>query len=175
MEKYVLSMRVMHWLMAVLIITLLSVGLWMSGLPNDYPGKFDSIYPMHKSFGILALILICIRLVERFRNFNLIPSLPDKIKKFDQKLSKAIHHSLYACMLLMPLSGYTMSVLGGHQVVFFGLELPSIFGESKDLSKVAWQIHGITGFTLIALIALHLAGNVKHFVLDKVNLISRMW
>lgn len=173
MEKYTLSMRILHWVMALLIITLLSVGFWMVGLPNDNPDKFNVIYPMHKSFGVLALLLIIIRIIQRFRVH--IPQLPEQINQLSRTLFKIDLLLLYICMVAQPLSGYLMSTLGGHDVLFFGLKVPSLFAENKDLAKFFWRVHLYNGYGLVIFIVLHLIGNTKHYFVDKVNLLRRMW
>lgn len=172
MEKYTLSMRVVHWIMSLLIIILLGVGLWMTGLPNDYPGKYD-YYALHKSFGVVALVLVLLRLSIRMR--SQIPALPKKIIKFDANLSKITILVLYICMFAMPLSGYLMSNFAGYPVPFFGMELPSFVEKNPDVAKFFREVHGYAGYTLIVMILLHVAGSVKHLAVEKVNLFRRMW
>jgi cytochrome b561 len=172
MEKYSLSMRIIHWLMALLIITLLAVGLWMSGLPNEYPGKYD-VYALHKSFGVIALLLIVVRISVRMR--SKVPALPKEINKFDTGLSAITIFVLYACMFAMPMSGYLMSTFGGHPVHLFGLELPSVVSQNPDMGKFFWNVHGYAGYVLIVFIGLHILGSLKHIAVEKVNLFKRMW
>lgn len=172
MEKYSLSMRVMHWLMALLLITLLCVGLWMSDLPNEDPRKFQ-VYDLHKSFGVIALLLIIFRVSLRMR--SKIPALPKQINKLDSGLSALTIFVLYACMLAMPLSGYLMSSFGGYPVHFFGMELPSLVNKNPDFGKFFWNIHGYAGYVLIVFIGLHILGSLKHIAVEKVNLFNRMW
>ena len=172
MEKYSLSMRIIHWLMALLIIILLAVGLWMSGLPNDYPGKYD-FYALHKSFGVIALLLIVVRISVRMR--SKVPALPKEINKFDTGLSAITIFVLYACMFAMPMSGYLMSTFGGHPVHLFGLELPSVVSQNPDMGKFFWNVHGYAGYVLIVFIGLHILGSLKHIAVEKVNLFKRMW
>ncbi len=172
MDKYSLSMRVMHWIMAFLIIVLLAVGLWMESLPNDYPGKYD-VYALHKSFGVIALAFIIFRLSVRMR--SKIPALPKNITKFDASLAAATVVLLYVCMFAMPLSGYLMSTFGGHPVQLFGIPLPSLFSENMEAAKFNRMIHGYAGYGLIAIIVLHILGSFKHLLVEKVNLFKRMW
>ncbi len=172
MEKYTLGMRIMHWVMTVLILTLLAVGLYMTSLPNDYPGKFD-IYAMHKSFGIIALALVLLRLILRMS--NVVPALPIQINARDTKLHNSTVLLLYVGMLIVPIAGYVMSVASGRQVSVFGWPVPSLLQADPGLATLAHTIHVNGWYILLAVIVLHLAGNTKHYLVEKVNLLSRMW
>ena len=55
-EKYSLALRVLHWLTAVTIMGLLVIGFYMADIDPDAPNKYE-LYPLHKSFGMLALLL----------------------------------------------------------------------------------------------------------------------
>ena len=62
--RYSLSMRVMHHLIAILIIGLLIIGLYMTGLDRKDPSRMD-LYNLHKTFGWFVLWLVIIRLTLR--------------------------------------------------------------------------------------------------------------
>lgn len=172
MEKYNLSMRVMHWLMAVLILTLLAVGLYMTNLPADDPSR-ATIYQMHKAFGMIALLLVVIRVCIRLGSY--IPGLPSLINRRDTILHHITVVLLYIAMFVIPLAGYIMSEASGRQVNVFGLAIPSLFAPDPALAGIAHTIH-VKGWYFLALfILLHLAGNAKHYLVEKVNLLSRMW
>ncbi len=172
MEKYSLSMRIVHWLMAALILTLIGVGLWMSDLPNEDPRKFQ-VYGLHKSFGVVALFFIIFRLSIRLRSS--IPALPKQINAFDSKLSSITVLLLYICMFVMPLSGYMMSTFAGYPVHLFSLELPSLFNKNEVAAGFNHSLHVYTGYFLAFIIGLHVIGSLKHLVVEKVNLFKRMW
>ena len=75
--RYSLAMRIMHWVLAALIISLLIVGILMTEY-MDAPGKFE-YYKLHKAFGIMALFLIIIRIAIRFKTSS------PKIKMYFQE------------------------------------------------------------------------------------------
>jgi len=64
-EHYSLTAIALHWLMALLIIGLLLLGYYMVGLPKGTPNRAD-YFNLHKSFGVLAGILILLRVYWRF-------------------------------------------------------------------------------------------------------------
>ncbi len=158
--------KLFHWVMALLIIGLLYVGLYMADLP-DSPDKF-ALYGLHKSFGIIVLGLVTLRIVWRLTNVT--PELPDKLL-----LSKLSAPVLYLAMLTMPVSGIVMSQAGGHPISIFNtITVPTFIDKNPDLGKLAWQIHGYAGKVFIALICLHILAALYHQLFLKNNLLGRM-
>lgn len=170
-KKYPLSMRVLHWLMALLLVMLVAVGLWMVGMPST-SAKYE-IFALHKSFGMLALILVIIRLAVRFKSD--IPKLPNKINRRDALLSSITIFILYIGMILQPLSGYLASSFGGYKVAFFTLNVPLLLGKNPSLAYLFNEVHIILGYGIIAIVLLHVLGSIKHLLVEKINLFRRIW
>ncbi len=102
----------LHWLMAVLIIALLIMGWQMGQMP-----KGDEKYQLmglHKSFGVLALLLICLRIPGRLISGATSPTLT-----IQDHIARITHLLLYLMMLIMPISGVIMSWAGGRAIHFF--------------------------------------------------------
>ena len=55
----------LHWVIAVLVIFMLTLGIVMGDIPPDYKGWW---YNLHKSTGILILALATVRLIWRLIN-----------------------------------------------------------------------------------------------------------
>ncbi len=168
--KYPKPMRIMHWLMAVLVIGLLAVGLLMGDMA-DSPAKWQ-VYGLHKSFGIIVLALLIIRIGIRLK--STVPPLNPTFSTLIKRLANLNHLALYVLMLIMPASGYLMSMLGGHGVSVFGLPLPNLVGEDKKLGHLAYETHEIAANLLIAVLVLHILAVIKHAV-DKQDVFRRMW
>lgn len=158
-EKYSTSMRLLHWAMAAVIISLTVVGIYMTGL-DDSPGKFQ-IYGLHKAFGVIALLLIAVRIAVRAK--STVPALPSTLSKAQQAAAHWGHRALYLLMVLMPVSGYVMSAAHPKQygVSFFGLALPNL-PPSEFWAGLAHQVHGVGSYLLVAVLIAHIAGVVKH-------------
>jgi cytochrome b561 len=172
LERYTLPVRIMHWLVGSMIMVLLPVGFWMANLPSDAPGKYD-FYDIHKSFGLLALGLVVLRITIRLR--SQIPSLPSTLMRRDVLFAGMIIAIMYMCMLFMPISGYLMSTLGGHPVIFFGFKLPDLITPNHEFGKIAHNAHVVGGVLLASCLALHILGTIKHWIWDKTNLLKRIW
>lgn len=162
--KYPVSMRVLHWLISLLILTLIGVGWYMAELPKEDPNKY-ALYPWHKSFGMLVLMLVSLRLVNRLR--SQVPPMPSVLASWELGLAKVTHCVLYLFMFAVPLSGYTMSSAGGYDINFFGTTLPALIAKNETIGGIAHEAHEILGFALLGLVALHAAGAIKHRLFDK--------
>jgi cytochrome b561 len=167
--EFGLLSKALHWLMALMIVTLIGVGIYMADLPRDteeqkaYAFQF---YGLHKSAGVLVLLLVVVRLL--WLRVSPAPVLPAVFEPGEQKMIKALHALLYLLMFLMPLSGYLMSNAGGYPINFFGLgELPALIGKSKEFGEIVHQAHKVMGIVMLLLIVLHAAGAVKHRLKDK--------
>jgi cytochrome b561 len=157
--------KILHWGMALMVIILISVGTYMTGLDKADPTKMQ-IMGMHKSFGVIFMQLAIIRVI--WSRLNNSPKLPNVLATWEKSLSKTITGSLYLLMLAIPFSGYAMTNLFGYPVSLFGLvDLPVIFGKNPDMGMLAKQAHGLLVYTLIAALFAHIAGALKHRFLDK--------
>lgn len=163
MLKYHFSIRVLHWLMALIIIAMLAIGFLMNT---------PQLYGVHKSFGVVILVLFFVRIIAR--NITKVPALPEKIAKRERNIAKLGHYAFYVLFLAMPISGWLMSNWAGHPVKLFGLELFYLVEENKPYGKIANQMHEIFAYILIIIISLHVLGFLKHKIVDKVNLLPRI-
>lgn len=164
MQKYPLSSRIIHWLMALVIIFLLSLGIYMTEFLSKEAENRMMIYNLHKSLGVMVLLLVAIRVINRLLKRP--PALPTSINKCKRTLSHLAHYMLYALMVLVPLSGYLMSNSYGYPVNFFGIELPFLLQQNFDLAKIFSETHEISAYSLLAVTALHILGALKHRFFD---------
>jgi cytochrome b561 len=166
-DRYPLSMRVLHWLMAVIIIALLAAGIVMVRLNDDVPAKFQLLFPWHKSFGLLALILVVVRLWIRGR--SRVPALPAGICGWERRAVRAGTFLFYALMVFVPCMGYALSstYTQSDGEFFFGVNLPELLPKNDAQFKVFWLLHRIGAFVLLGLLVLHILGAVKHRFFDR--------
>ena len=82
--RYTAPARLLHWLMAALLIGLLALGFYMSDLPLS-PEKLQ-LYSWHKWAGVTAFILLAIRLLWRATHRP--PALPASMSAADRKSTR---------------------------------------------------------------------------------------
>ncbi|WP_202131551.1 cytochrome b [Aurantiacibacter rhizosphaerae] len=164
--KYPLSMRILHWIRAVIILGLIWSGWYMTELPETTPMEtFDLFYPNHKQFGVLVWLLALVHLTIRYRNRRILPQTPSGLHGWEKALSHAVHYSIIALTLLVPLLGYGMSSTftqsDGVPFFFFG-EVPEILPKNDNVYEVFDMLHKYSAYVLLGLIVLHVAGALKH-------------
>ncbi len=167
--KYPASIRAIHWLSALLITGLLTLGIYMTPFQVDNMAFSEELYFWHKSFGVLAFLIVLLRLINR-RRHNL-PELPQTMPKHEKLAAKIAHKSLYALLIIVPILGYVQSCTYEFSsgVHFFGILLPELFEDNKSVFETVNLLHKAASYTLIVLIFAHVAGALKHRFFDKEN------
>lgn len=162
--------KIIHWITALIILGLLSIGFYMGGL--DFSEDKLKLYALHKSFGLLVLALAAIRLIS-YLFITRPKSLPTH-KKAEKILAKIVHIFLYAALFSMPLSGWVMSSAGDFSIQFFGINMPDITSKNESIFHLSKDAHEIMAFILIGIIGMHMAGAFKHHFIDRDETLARM-
>ena len=169
--RYTTMAIVLHWLMALMLIGLFSVGLYMSDLPLS-PWKLK-IYSWHKWAGVTAFILVLVRLAWRFTHHP--PELPSSMSIPMRYAANASHALLYLLMFLIPVSGWLMSSAKGFQTVYLGVvPIPDVLEKNKKLGSLLQDVHQNLNFLFIGLVLGHLCAALKHHLVDRDNVLARM-
>lgn len=166
---------VLHWLLALVILSLFGMGLYMADLPFS-PTRMK-LYNWHKWAGVCFLLLTVLRVVWRVKHRP--PALPQTVTLampgWQMQAYHATHHLMYALFLVVPLLGWAYSSAAGYAIVLFGvLPLPDFVGPDKALAELIKPLHGLSAWALIVLAALHIGAALKHHWLDRDGLMLRM-
>ena len=165
----------LHWIVGVTIIALLTVGWGMATFEIDF------LYTPHKSVGILIFAVILARVW--WRAINGFPKAHGNPPKWQEFAARAVHCVLLIGSILMPITGIGMSVQGGNGLEIFSLELLAenidpASGETiainAAMAGAAHNAHNIIGKIMMATIAIHILGALKHHLIDKDNTLRRM-
>lgn len=176
-QRYNSVAIILHWLMAIAFILMLLSGVVMVYADLDVSFRFQ-LYQWHKSLGVLLLVAFVLRIIWRL--VSKVPELPSSFTPLMRISAKIGHWSLYAMMILMPLSGWVMVSSSGYDLptmVFGWFEWPHIPGLEgneaiEDLSKT---LHWVFAITFAILIAIHWAAVIKHTWLDGEPILKRIW
>jgi cytochrome b561 len=158
-----------HWLVVALLLAMFLLGKYMTGLPND-TGKLLPL-GIHITLGVISLVVIIARFLARFRLPQ--PASANTERTFLDWISKIVHYALYALVLLMAISGISLSLQSGL--------VPIVFGASDAALPVdfyafnARRLHGLVAPALVLLVVLHVGAALYHQFLLKDNLLARMW
>lgn len=170
-ETYGFVAKLLHWVIALLVIGMLCVGILMSKLP-DTPFK-GQVYMIHKLTGLCILILMIVRLIWVLINPK--PRLPSTVPAWQGFLARSLHWGFYVLLIIMPISGLVMSTAAGRPPLLFGWEIamPGI-PLNKQIASQAAQTHGLLMWVIIAMIILHILAAFKHHFINKDNVLRRM-
>jgi len=167
--------RALHWVLGLAILGLFAVGLYMTDLPFS-PQRLK-LYNWHKWAGMVILGLSVLRLLWRWAKRP--PALPASIEaampRWQQLAHRGTHVGLYALFFAVPLVGWAYSSAAGFPIVLFGqLPLPDFVPVNPDLAEAIKPWHELSAFALVGLALLHVAGALKHAVIDRDGLLRRM-
>jgi cytochrome b561 len=169
-SRYHPVLVVFHWLLAFLIISALALGaLIMVKIPNTDPTKIEALRS-HMVGGSLILALMLLRLFVRVRTTH--PDVANAGNPFLNVIAWVSHRALYVLVLAQAGSGLLMAVQ---------THLPQIvFLHQGTLPADLWvfpvrSVHYVISRTLMALIALHVAGALYHIFVRRDGLLRRMW
>jgi cytochrome b561 len=164
-----------HWIMAVLLITLIVLGLYMVQLPDvGFDTKKITLILYHKELGILALALAALRLAWRWG--NALPRLVDNLPEWQKVIARFVHLCFYGLMFALPVTGWVMSSATDIPVSFFGLfELPNLVSHNDRLFHTFIEIHKWLGYALIVFILIHAGAALRHHWVFKDDTLKRMW
>jgi cytochrome b561 len=168
-KRYHPLLVTLHWLLALMIITMLLIGMFsLKWMPNN-PAKLLPL-GFHMSMGILILILMLIRLAVRLTTQKPEPATAGN--RFLDIIGKLTHYALYLFAILMALSGVSTALQAGLFSIVFGAS-----GAPLPIDFFVYPVryvHGYVALILILLILLHVGAALFHQFLRKDNLLSRM-
>lgn len=163
----------LHWLIAALLIAQIFLGGWFSDLPRG-PEKGEA-FGLHLSLGVTILVLSLVRLGWRLTHPA--PPLPAHYKGWERLLARATHVLFYVVMVGMPLTGWIMTSdsPGPYPNVWGVLPWPKLPGVGEGAGELAGTLHTEVVLKMFwALLALHIAGALKHQLLDRDGTLWRM-
>lgn len=155
--RFTLLSRVLHWLMAAMVLTMLFIGIAMVSSVADY----HRLLAIHRPLGISILVLVAIRLINRLVSPP--PPLPREMPNWQRVTAEGSHIVLYFLMFAMPLVGWAMLSAGGYPIQLFGaLHLPRIMPHSAQLYSLLRPLHTVLAFILFATFLAHFSAALAH-------------
>ncbi|MEA3011447.1 MAG: hypothetical protein QOJ91_3139 [Sphingomonadales bacterium] len=161
----------LHWIIAALIVLNLALGFFHEDFDKPVRAVLMNV---HKSTGFVILALTLARLGWRLGNRP--PAFDSVLKPWEAGLARLIHGLFYLLLLVLPLSGWIMVSTGGRATSFLGLFniAPLPVSRGRDVHELFEQSHELLAYVALALIALHVAGALKHHLQGHRHLIGRM-
>lgn len=170
-ERYNPSSIVLHWLMFVLMVAVYAFIELRELFPKGSDPR-DAMKALHFMFGLALLLLVVPRLIVRLTGST--PAITPEPPAWQHTAARMMHLSLYAFMTFMPLLGWLLLSAAGKPIPFFGLHLPALIAENKDLAEFIKEIHETLGEIGYYLIGLHILAALYHQYFQHDNTLSRM-
>jgi cytochrome b561 len=167
--QFALQSRILHWLMAVMILAMLFIGVTMVASLGDY----HVLLAIHRPLGILILILTAIRFINRI--CTKLPPFPPTMSRQERFLASSSEKLLYALMFAQPPVGWSMLSAGHYPIVMFGpVHLPPILPAIPTLYSVLRKAHTIFAYLLFLTFLAHLSAVLFHTLIIRDRLLDRM-
>jgi cytochrome b561 len=165
---YTLVARVLHWITAVLVLAMIPLGIVIANI-EDLPRLYD----LHRSIGVVLLLIVLIRLAYRVTHPPL--PLPRDIPLMQRLVAGFVHWTLYAVLIVQPIVGWiATSAYGAPITVFWVLALPPICREDRALSDQLFAAHAALGIALAVVISAHVGGALFHHFIRKDRVLMRI-
>ena len=167
---FTLPARVLHWLMAAMIVAMLFIGV---GMVASVSARHAWLVGIHKPLGIAILVLVVVRLIVRLRNPP--PPLPADLPALQKLAAHGAHWVLYGLMIVMPLVGWAMLSAGGYPVMLSAsLRLPSIWPADPVAFAVLRHLHTALAILLLLTFLGHMAAALYHGLIRRDGVLSSM-
>lgn len=167
MEKYSNRMVVVHWLTLILLVAAWFLGEVAHDARHDGMATISG-YVFHILAGAAVLLLTFARLA--FRRADGVPA-PLGDTPMD-KVAKGLQHLLYVVLILLAVSGMMQTL--GSDVAAAILAGDATLLPKKFTGVAAHEVHEVLVNVLIALVAVHVLGALKHQFVLKDNIMERM-
>jgi cytochrome b561 len=169
-DHYPATSKILHWLVAASVLTTAPVAITMTRIAEG-PTR-DGLYNFHKSLGVVILVLMILRLVNRLAVGA--PVADPGIAQWQKVASATVHTLFYVLLLAMPIVGYIANSAFGASTPFFGLfELPAAIDKNEALATQLFTLHRWVGWFLILLVLTHVSAALYHYFHGD-NVLQRM-
>lgn len=168
--RYSTGAVILHWLIAVLIISNMALAFYTGELPR--PQRLPPTM-IHAEIGMTVLFLSVARIVWRVTHTP--PPFAPWLEPWERRVASSVHATFYVLMVAIPLMGWFMASARGRAVSMFGLftvhplPLPASAGSLFD------NLHLVLAYLMIGLVTLHIAGALKHQFITRDGELRRMW
>ncbi len=169
--EYSTAQKWLHWLHAALILTLIPVGIIMSN--SDPSPTVNAMYELHKSFGMTVFVLAVIRVAYRVARGA--PAYADELPAVQRMAANAVHHLLYALIVVTPILGFVGTSMCCKPVnLFWTVPVPFGFDGSEATTKLVFTLHKTAAITMAVLVIGHIGAALFHGFVRRDGILRRM-
>lgn len=170
--------KLFHWTTVGLMAIALPAGFLLKYITERDANFYKYVgYAIHESAGLTILFVAILRLA--WRRMSTPPASPAHMPVLMRRVSAAVHHALYAMLIIQPLMGFMATNAWGFPMqgatAYLGLfDLPRFMDASETLGKIFSTIHTIGGYFTAFLLAAHIGGAIFHHAIRRDGTLLRM-
>ncbi|MGI9388593.1 MAG: cytochrome b [Boseongicola sp.] len=177
-NSYGFVARALHWITVLVIVSAFPLGILANGQDLSTDAGIRQaflLFSLHKTTGIIAF---CLGIVRLF--WALLQPRPAPIhieRRFENTTASIVHWMLTIALIAVPLAGWLSHAASPDLAPIwwpFGQSLPFIPLDEASAERFA-AIHRIFTKVLLAAVVLHIAGALKHLLIDHDDVFARMW
>jgi cytochrome b561 len=162
--------RLLHWLMALLILANLFTGV---GLMSTFSSGYHDLLAYHRPAGIAILAFASIRLLNRLMRSP--PPLPADLPAWQRLAAIGSHYALYGLMFALPLVGWAMLSAGGYPITLYGsLHLPPIAPHGDQLYATLRNAHSLLALAFALTFLAHVGAALFHWLIRRDDVMQSM-
>ncbi len=168
-KRFAVPSRILHWLMAPMVIAQLLIGVIMIASLSYYP----LLLAIHRPWGVLILAFAVVRLANRLT--HRLPPFLATMSRAERRIASWSEYLLYALLLLQPLIGWAMLSAARFPIVLVGpIHLPGIAPQNLDLYAVLRQAHNVGALLLFLTFTAHVCAVLFHTLVLRDGVLDRM-
>ncbi|UWR74282.1 cytochrome b/b6 domain-containing protein [Phaeobacter inhibens] len=174
-----------HWLTALLILAVFPLGYFANDLAHhiqsaDFDGAQTTLtraallFSLHKTLGLALFLTALLRILWALSQPKPVPLHPER--RAETLLAEVVHWLLYGALVAAPLTGWIHhAATTGFAPIWwpFGQDLPFV-PKSEAVAAVFGGLHWLFVWTFAVALGLHIAGALKHEVIDRDATLRRM-
>lgn len=163
-ESYGLIAKILHWLIAVIMIGLIGVGWYMVKL-SDEDILYWRLLDLHEAVGLSLFILLPLKAVWMVVSPN--PKYLPTQAAWERRVAAVVRWLFIVAILVIPLSGFLFVASNGEAVRLYHLiTIPDIGGLAQGAREWLSDVHYYVSYGCAALIAIHILAALKHHFID---------
>ncbi len=184
-DRYGAVTKSFHWLTALLILSAIPLGLFANDLahavrnPDIATTEADVtraafLFSLHKTIGVTVFFVALLRILWAFGQTK--PGLLNGDKRLEARAAETVHWLLYGSLVAVPLTGWIHhAATTGFAPIWwpFGQSLPFVPKDERFAHTFA-SLHYVLNWVLWLSLAAHVAGALKHHVIDRDATLRRM-
>ena len=170
--QYAPAQKWLHWLTAALIVlVMIPAGLTMTRLGEGE--TTNTLYELHKSFGVIIFVLAVVRAGLRLTRGA--PPLEPGVPAWQRFAAHVSHYALYMLIFLVPITGWiATSACCAPVNLFWTVPVTLPIGGGEEFGKAVFRLHYGFVYTLMAILAIHVAAALHHHFVRRDRTLVRM-